>query len=153
MNELIQNSSYDLRPIEDSDRELRKEDIMAICEATKDVVSNVAATVDNITATVREINLIKAKVELETRQLEHAFDCLMVKAQRDITIYRETLPLLDKNFESMQARMDRLMDKAMDIICEDVSDASLARQEMCMNLIEKTNNMLNNLIGKLLPSY
>ena len=39
------------------------------------------------------------------------------------------------------------------MICEDVSESSLARQEMAMRMIEMTNNSINNLVAKLLPNH
>ncbi|MDE6338242.1 MAG: hypothetical protein K2K97_00455 [Muribaculaceae bacterium] len=110
-------------------------------------------TINNVASLGRDIANVCAQVKIETRRLEHALDCLMLKAQTDVQIYRESLPLLDKNFTAMHNRMDRLMDKAMDMLCEDVSEASLKRQEMAMSLIEMTNDSLNNLIAKLMPNH
>ena len=45
------------------------------------------------------------------------------------------------------------MDRALDMLCEDVSEESLKRQEAVMNMIEMTNNSINSLVSKLLPSY
>lgn len=153
MNEIYKNTDYDLLAVEDQNRPLQASDMMAICNATEGIVANISATINNVSATMRDISMIKARVDIETKQIEHAFNSLMVKAQKDITMYRDSLPLLEKNFSSMQARMDRLMDKAMDLICEDVSDLSLSKQEMIMNLLEMTNNTLNSLISKLLPTH
>ena len=152
MNEISKQTEYELHAIENG-RSLTKNDVMAICNATEGMVANISDTINNVAATLRDINMMNARVEVETKRLEHAFDCMMLKAQKDITIYRETLPILDKNFTSMQARMDKLMDRALDMLCDDVSDESLARQEAVMNMIEKTNDSLNNLISKLLPGY
>lgn len=153
MNEITKNTDYELLAVEDQNIPLQKSDMMAICNATECIVANISDTINNVAATMRDISVIKARVDLETKQLEHAFDCMMLKAKKDVTIYRDTLPLLEKNFSSMQDRMDRLMDRAMDLICEDVSDLSLNRQEMIMNLIEITNNTINSLISKLLPTH
>lgn len=152
MNEITKNKDYELRRIEDLDLKLEDGDVKTICDATEGIVENISNTITNVSATMRDISLAKAQVELETQRLEHAFDSMLLKAQKDITLYRESLPILEKNFSSIQARMDRLMDRAMDMICEDVSDISLTKQEMIMNFIEKTNDSLNNLISKLIPT-
>ncbi len=153
MNEITKNKDYELRRIEDLDLKLEDGDVKTICDATEGIVENISNTITNVSATMRDISLAKAQVELETQRLEHAFDSMLLKAQKDITLYRESLPILEKNFSSIQARMDRLMDRAMDMICEDVSDISLTKQEMIMNFIEKTNDSLNNLISKLIPTH
>lgn len=90
---------------------------------------------------------------MQCAQLDHALDCLMLKAQRDLIIYEQSLPILDKQFSFCQSRLDKLMDKAMDFIGNDFSDATLARQEAMMTLIEVANTSLNLLIAKLIPSY
>lgn len=153
MNELSKNYEAELLSIENEDKILGKNDVIEICNATEGIVANITETINNVAATMRDISMVKARVEIESKRLEHAFDDMMLKAQRDITMYRDTLPILEKNFSSMQSRMDRLMDKAMDMICEDVSDSSIGKQEMVMKLIEVTNSTLNNLICKLLPFH
>ena len=153
MNDLVKNDNNSLSRIENYDMVPMEGDTLVLAEAAQNIVRDVTNAINNVAATISEISRISAQVELETKRLDHALDCLMVKAQRDITMYRDTLPLLEKNFTDMQGRMDRLMDRAMDMICEDVSDSSLARQEMAMKMIEMTNNSINNLIAKLLPDY
>ncbi len=153
MNDLIKNTNRDLSTIENYEVLPAEGDTLVLAQAAQNIVSDVTNAINNIAATMSEISRITAHVELETKRLDHALDCLMIKSQHDITIYRDTLPLLEKNFASMQSRMDRLMDRAMDMICDDVSDTSLARQEMAMQLIEMTNNSINNLVAKLLPHH
>lgn len=153
MNDIIKNQDNRLSSIEDYEVVPAEGDTLVLADAAQNIVNNVTNAINNVAATMSEISRISAHVEMETKRLDHALDCLMVKAQRDITIYRDTLPLLEKNFTDMQARMDRLMDRTMDMICEDVSESSLARQEMAMRMIEMTNNSINNLVAKLLPNH
>ena len=153
MNDIIKNQDNSLSSIEDYEVIPAEGDTLVLAEAAQNIVNNVTNAINNVAATMSEISRISAHVKMETKRLDHALDCLMVKAQRDITIYRDTLPLLEKNFTDMQARMDRLMDRTMDMICEDVSESSLARQEMAMRMIEMTNNSINNLVAKLLPNH
>ena len=153
MNDIIKNQDHSLSSIEDYEVVPAEGDTLVLAEAAQNIVNNVTNAINNVAATMSEISRISAHVEMETKRLDHALDCLMVKVQRDITIYRDTLPLLEKNFTDMQARMDRLMDRTMDMICEDVSESSLARQEMAMRMIEMTNNSINNLVAKLLPNH
>ena len=153
MNDIIKNQDHSLSSIEDYEVVPAEGDTLVLAEAAQNIVDNVTNAINNVAATMSEISRISAHVEMETKRLDHALDCLMVKAQRDITIYRDTLPLLEKNFTDMQALMDRLMDRTMDMICEDVSESSLARQEMAMRMIEMTNNSINNLVAKLLPNH
>ncbi|MBD5358804.1 MAG: hypothetical protein HDR88_17755 [Bacteroides sp.] len=124
-----------------------------LASCATDIVGKVADAIGNVSATFVQMKQLAASVEMEYARLDHALDCLMVKAQRDIRIYEQTLPILDKQFSACQARMDRLIDKAMEIMCEDVSQNSLNKQEAMMNLIELTNSSLNGLVAKLMPQY
>ena len=153
MNDIIKNHDKELSSIESYEVLPSESDTLVLAEVAQNIVNNVNSAICNVAATMSEISRISAHVELETKRLDHALDCLMIKSRHDITIYRDTLPLLEKNFADMQARMDRLMDRAMDMICEDVSDTSLVRQEMAMRMIEMTNNSINNLVAKLLPNH
>lgn len=128
-------------------------DFKEIGECAERMVTQVSGIVDNITSTVITIKEISAQVELETARMEKAIDALMIKAQRDIQIYEKSLPILDKQFERCHDRMDKLMDRSMDLITNDLSADSLNRQEAMMSLIEITNNSLNSLIAKLIPKY
>lgn len=129
------------------------EDYKEIGRQAENIIGKVTSTIDNITSSVVKIREMSAQVEMECARMEHALDVLMLKAQRDVKIYEQSLPILDKQFESCQKRMDRLMDKAMDLITDDLSANSLNRQEAMMSLIELTNNSLNALISKLIPTY
>lgn len=129
------------------------EDYKELGRQAENIVGKVTATIDNVSSSIVKIKELSAQVELECARMDHALDVLMLKAQRDVAIYQQSLPILDKQFESCQNRMDRLMDKAMDLITSDLSADSLNRQEAMMSLIEITNNSLNSLIAKLIPTY
>lgn len=129
------------------------EDYKQLGECAERMLNKVSGVVDNITGTIVHIKEISAQVELETARMERAIDALMIKAQRDIQIYEKSLPILEKQFERCHDRMDKLMDKSMELISTDISDNSLQRQEAMMSLIEITNNSLNSLIAKLIPQY
>lgn len=128
-------------------------DFKEIGACTERIVNQVSGIVDNVTSSIIHIKEISAQVELETARMEKALDALIIKAQRDIQIYEKSLPILDKQFERCHDRMDKLMDKSMDLITNDLSADSLSRQEAMMSLIEMTNNSLNSLISKLIPKY
>lgn len=153
MTHLKHIDNSELMLLEDDDRRFDRNDLVIISDAAQNIVSQVTDTISDLSRTYKDIALISAQVEIETKRIDHALDCLMVKAKHDLQIYKDTLPLLEKNFTSMHSRMDKLMDKALDMLCEDVSDASLSRQESVMKLIEITNNALNNLVEKLLLRY
>ena len=142
-----------LERISNPNRPATIEDYKEFGRQAENIVGKVTSTIDNISCSLVKIKEMSAQVELECARMEHALDILMLKAQRDVKIYEQSLPILDKQFENCQKRMDRLMDKAMDLITSDVSAESLNRQEAMMSLIEITNNSLNSLIAKLIPNY
>lgn len=128
-------------------------DFQEIGNCAERIVTQVSSLVNSVNSTMLQIKEISAQVELEQARINQAIDALMIKAQRDIHIYEKSLPVLDKQFERCQDRMDKLMDKTMELISNDLSEGSLQRQEAMMSLIEITNNSLNSLIGKLIPRY
>ena len=128
-------------------------DFQEIGNCAERIVTQVSGLVNSVNSTMLQIKEISAQVELEQARINQAIDALMIKAQKDIHIYEKSLPVLDKQFERCQDRMDKLMDKTMELISNNLSDSSLQRQEAMMSLIEITNNSLNSLIGKLIPRY
>lgn len=128
-------------------------DYKEIGEMTERVVDQVSGVINNITSSITRIQEISAQVNLELGRMNAAIDALMVKAQMNIKIYETSLPTLDKQFERCQDRMDKLIDKCMDLITSDLSIDNLNRQEAMMSLIEMTNNSMNSLISKLIPKY
>ena len=153
MNDITTRNEALLKRLEDSDAIYGNEELLMVSEAAQNIVGVVSDTFNNVAAVYKDVAILSAQVEVETKRLDHALDCLMVKVENNRQIYRDTLPLLEKNFSSMQDRMDRLMDRALDMLCEDVSDESLRRQEAVMGLIEMTNNSINSLVAKLMPQY
>ena len=153
MNDMIPVDSNRLSKIEDSSREIDTNDYKVLADTANAIVSNISNCIGNMSNTYRDVSMLAAQTEVEIKRLDCALECYMRKAQNNLQIYRDTVPLLEKNFESMQSRMDRLMDRALDMLCEDVSEESLRRQEAVMNMIEMTNNSINSLVSKLLPSY
>lgn len=151
MNELTTTTPAELTPAGKTNQ-LGRNELIAITQSADNIVNSITSCINNVANTSRDIAMISAQIEVENIRLNHTLDCFIEKAKKDLQIYRDTLPLLDKNFSSMQARMDRLMDRAMDLISDDVSDESLARQQAIMNLIELTNDSINKLTLKLLPN-
>lgn len=129
------------------------DDYKELGQLAERVVNQVSGVIGNVTNTVIQVKEISAQVELELARMDKAIDALMIKAQRDIHIYEKSLPLLDKNFARCHDSMDKLMDRTIDLISNDLSEGNLQRQEAMMKLIEITNNQLNSLIAKLIPKY
>lgn len=129
------------------------EDFKIIGTQVDSMVSNVASVVSTVSTSIVKINEVSSQVKLECKRLEHALDMLMVKAQTDIQIYEKSLPILEQQFKKCQERMDKLMDKSMEFISEDVNQENLNRQEAMMKLIEIANESINTLVAKLIPQY
>ena len=146
------NNSYPAEYADNIETPIVVEEVRQLSTRTDNIIANVSNALNNISANAVEISRISADVQLQCAQLEHMLNCMMVKAQRDVTLYEKSLPILDKQFNFCQQRLDKLMDKAVDLISDDISDASLARQEAIMTLIETTNSSINHLIPKLIPS-
>lgn len=141
-----------LKRIENDNVPVTMQDIKDVAEYADNMVNAISGAVSNVATSIVELQHIQADVELQCAQLDYAIDSLMIKAQRDVRIYEQSLPILDKQFNTCQARLDRLVDKAMDIVCEDISENAIARQEFVMKMIEVANSSLNSLIAKLIPN-
>lgn len=138
---------------EDMSRNATIDDVICLAGYANTMVGRVSDTVGQVAMTVERVKQLQVCLEVEYARLDHALDCLLVKAQRDLTIYEKSLPILDKQFAACQARMDKLIDRALDMMGEDLSENSLSRQEAVMGLIELTNTSLNGLVAKLMPQY
>lgn len=114
------------------------------------IVSRVSCAIENISISATQLAQLNASVKLECQRMDHAFNELMLKAQKDLALYEMTIPVLDKNLDRCQNRMDDLMFKTMDMINGDLSEASLRKQELAMNMVETVNEQLMALISKLL---
>lgn len=141
-----------LKRIENDNVPVTMQDVKDVAEYADNMVNAISGAVSNVATSIVELQHIQADVELQCAQLDYAIDSLMIKAQRDVRIYEQSLPILDKQFNTCQARLDRLVDKAMDIVCEDISENAIARQEFVMKMIEVANSSLNSLIAKLIPN-
>ncbi len=138
---------------EDMSRVATIEDVKILAGYTDSIIGKVSDTIGKVSATVERVMQLQACVEVECARLDHALDCLLAKAKHDLSVYEKSLPILDKQFSMCQARMDNLIDRALEMMGEDLSENSLSRQEAVMGLIELTNRSLNMLIAKLMPQY
>lgn len=148
MEETNQNNLQRIDP----DTELTVQDVKELSERAETIVENIANVARDVTGTVRDLAMITANVKIQCAQLEHDFDCLLLKAQKDLKVYEMSLPTLNEQLTRCQNRLDKVIDRAMDMALDDLSEQSLARQECVMSLVEITNSSLNSLIAKLMPS-
>lgn len=139
--------------VNDKTLELSPQDVRAIAERADNIISTLSHALTSFGSTAVQIKNISADVDLEFARINQELDALMIKSQRDIRIYEESLPVLDKHFTICQERMDKLMERAMDLISSDTSDGSIAKQETVLKMIETANSSLTALIAKLIPNY
>lgn len=148
MEETNQNNLQRIDP----NTELTVQDVKELSERAGMMVKDIVNAVEDVTGTVRDLASISASVKIQCAQLEHDFDCLLLKAQKDLKLYEMSLPTLNEQLTMCQNRLDKVIDKAMDMALDDLSEQSLARQEFVMTIVETTNSSLNSLIAKLMPS-
>ena len=109
------NNSNSLERIEDRNAPITVQDVTVIAEHADNMVNNISSVVSNIASSVVELKRISADVELQCAQLNHAIDCLMIKVQRDIRIYEQSLPILEKQFSTCQARLVKIFQKTVSL--------------------------------------
>lgn len=143
----------DLTKYNDADHQISQQDYKEIGQRAEKIVNVVSNVINNSLETYAQVKELSAKVEIECKRMELALDALVEKARYNLDVYKASLPTLDAQFSSCQQRMDRLIDKAMEFIVEDLTEENILKQEALMTLIEITNNSLNTLIAKLIPRY
>lgn len=153
--EFMPQSDSDLTYTDNSQNESlsKLSEVNDIIKSSDFLVKSLSLTVTTVCSTVEDIKKISAQVEIEIAKMDHMIDALMIKAQRDIEIYKTSLPVLNEQFNRFQSRLDMLMTKAMDMVSSDFSENALARSEFALTLIDKTNEHLSKLIEKLIPQY
>lgn len=139
--------------VNENSLEISPADVRTIVERADNIVGTLSTALSNFANNAVQIKTISADVDMELARLDKELDALMIKSKRDIQIYEESLPVLDKHFTICQERMNKLMDRAMDVISSDTSENSLAKQETILKMIETANSALNALIAKLIPGY
>ena len=96
-DELMQMDDGDLAPIRKEEVQLSKlSEVNDIIMSSNNLIKNLNITVTTVCSTIEDIKRISADVELEISRMDHMIDSLMIKANRDIELYKISIPTLNK---------------------------------------------------------
>lgn len=108
-----------------------------------DVVSDVTASFDEMVHTL-------ADMHVAVKQIDAELDAFKAATGAKLEKFKSQVPVLDRQMDNISARIDKVTDKILSLTDDDMSEQTLQKQAMLMDLLSKCNDSFNNMVMKLM---
>lgn len=110
------------------------------------VINDSISTVNSFTDKVHNIATLWADIEIEIHKLDLQFDGYIAKLHSDLEMYKAKMPILQKTFEDLSDKIDKILDRALDM--EANTEIELKVKLKLLETLDKQTNQLTALIIK-----
>ena len=97
-----------------------------------------------IMSSVSDYKKVAAEVELQRAQMDFQLNALLIKAQSDLESKKLFVPIIGKQLDRIQDRIDKFSDKLIDMM-DDFSSDAMEKQRILLDFIEGQNDKLQQL--------
>lgn len=104
----------------------------------------VAFHTKGIMSSVTDYKSIAAEVESQRAQMDFQLNAMLVKAQSDLESKKLFVPIIGKQLDRIQDRIDKFSDKLIDMM-DDFSSDAMEKQRILLEFIEGQNDKLQQL--------
>lgn len=109
-----------------------------------DKLQMVAFHTKGIMSSVTDYKRVAAEVEVQRSQMDFQLNALLIKAQSDLESKKLFVPIIGKQLDRIQDRIDKFSDKLIDMM-DDFSSEAMEKQRLLLEFIEGQNEKLQQL--------
>ncbi len=91
-----------------------------------------------------------ADMRMEIVRVEAQVDMFCANLETDLKKYQQRLPIVEKQLNGASARIDKFVDKILEMDGDYTSSEYLQKQSMLLDALTSINNQFNNILAKLL---
>lgn len=143
-NELLSNEDFEERPSEVmSENDL---DIAQVMNSIDNICTSVALVSTSLSDAVVAVSNVRAQIA----ELDHKLDMFIVESETRLAKFRTATPIIEKQLENASGRIDKITDKILESFDGDVTNDSLQKQSLLIDLLQETNNSFNNMLVRLI---
>ena len=125
------------------DMNLQNEVFLSNLNQTLDSLNRFVSGASNIMSTY-------ADMKIQISQVEAQVDAFCASLETDLKKYQHRLPIVEKQLNSASERIDRFVDRILDMEGDNTSPEYLQRQSLLLDALTSINNQFNNILVKLL---
>lgn len=127
--------------------------VMAVMDRSESIIlrlDSFMSTSRGVVQDLTELARVRQEAQYQLRLLDARLTAFIARTNADTARFNATLPVLEKQLDRIQNRIDLALDKALTLADGDFSDASVARQNYVVDLLSEMNKSFNDLVAKLM---
>ena len=113
-------------------------------------VSNIMDQVSDVSCTFAQVMNSANEMKIEIARLDHQLDAFIAQTDANLERFKRAAPILEKQLENASSRIDRIVDKILSNSDSDITEESLQKQSILIDMMTQANDSFNNMIMKLL---
>jgi hypothetical protein len=120
-----------------------QEDVINSCESIDLTLTNISKASDNLIAITDKIcsSITTWKeMDLQMRQMEMHFNTYMAGIEKELSIYKSRLPIVEKQLDNLNVQMSKVLDSVLAMGTETEAEISLK-----LRLLETVEKHLDNM--------
>jgi hypothetical protein len=99
---------------------------------------------------VKDTAITIAEMKMEIAKVEAQVDMFCASLETDLKKYQQRLPIVEKQLNNASERIDRFVDKILEMDGDNTSPEYLQRQSLLLDALTSINNQFNSILIKLL---
>lgn len=123
--------------------------IIAINSAADRVLTSLES-ISSISTDLTDMMHTFANMQIGIKQINAELDAFKTATGAKLDKFKLQVPILDKQMDRISNRIDQITDKILALTDDDMSEQTLKKQAMLMNMLSDFNDSFNNLVMRLM---
>lgn len=123
--------------------------VIAISSAADRVLSSLDS-ISSISSDMNDMMHTFADMRIGIKQINAELDAFKTATGAKLDKFKLQVPILDKQMDRISSRIDQITDKVLALTDDDMSEQTLKKQSMLMDMLSGFNDSFNNLVMRLM---
>jgi|GEM_PF-1400291 len=114
------------------------------------MVDNVCGLVNNVSSSLADVSKAVQNTRLQIAQLDNQLNTFIAESKTRLEKFKAAAPILEKQLQNASARIDRITDTILSQSDNSLSEESLKKQALLIDVLKQADDSFNNLLVKLI---